>query len=306
MCVNSLVSVIIPTYKRSDTLPRAIQSVLNQTYRDIEIIVVDDNNPESHDRALTEKAMSSFFSNEKIKYVKHDTNRNGSAARNTGFMHSNGEFIMFLDDDDEFLPNKVQLQIDKLKSLDDSWGICYTKYVRKRKDKLIDKGIDNKEGFIGIELLKGSIFLSAGSNLMIRRDVVKAINGFNEKFLRRQDLEFLIRASQISKAAHVPQICLVINKDDRSNMLNGNKLQENSRQFLDAFSEYIEKLTEDEKRQVIIAQNLPIIRYYLQTRQIKKVYTECRNVDISWALLVRYICYLFTRKMFKLCYGFKI
>lgn len=85
---DKLVSVIIPTYKRSDCLPNAIKSVLNQTYKDIEIIVVDDNDPESEYRKNTEKVMEGFSQYSNVIYIKHDINRNGSVARNTGFKDS--------------------------------------------------------------------------------------------------------------------------------------------------------------------------------------------------------------------------
>lgn len=83
-----LVSVVIPTYKRSDTLDRAIKSVLAQTNSAIEVIVVDDNNPGAEGRERTELKMLEFSNNPKVKYVKHEKNKNESAARNTGFRNT--------------------------------------------------------------------------------------------------------------------------------------------------------------------------------------------------------------------------
>ena len=96
-----LVSVIIPTYKRPDYLDRAIDSVLNQTYNNIEIIVVDDNNPNTEGRERTEKIMRRYENNPHVIYIKHEYNKNGSAARNTGFKASHGVYLAFLDDDDQ-------------------------------------------------------------------------------------------------------------------------------------------------------------------------------------------------------------
>ena len=106
-----LVSVIIPTYKRLGMLGRAIDSVLNQTYNNIEIIIVDDNNEDSEYRKETERFMKKYDDNIEIKYVKHKQNKNGAAARNTGINNANGVYIAFLDDDDEFSPKKIELQI---------------------------------------------------------------------------------------------------------------------------------------------------------------------------------------------------
>ena len=94
------VSVIIPTFKRPGELGRAINSVLAQTYSNIEVVVVDDNNDGDEFRKETELFMKRFESNDRVKYIKHTKNQNGSAARNTGIANSDGEFIAFLDDDD--------------------------------------------------------------------------------------------------------------------------------------------------------------------------------------------------------------
>ena len=109
-----LVSIIIPTYKRSNMLSRTIESVLNQTYQNIEIIVVDDNDKNTTYRKDTEIVMRKYKDNYKVKYIKHDKNMNGAVARNTGIRVSKGEYIGFLDDDDIFYKEKIQKQVEYL------------------------------------------------------------------------------------------------------------------------------------------------------------------------------------------------
>lgn len=109
--IDNLVSVIIPTYKRSDYLLQTIESVLNQTYSSIEIIVVDDNGFGTVFQKETYNKLKSLIVSNKIIYIPHDTNKNGSAARNTGFKASKGEYINFLDDDDELMPDKIEKQV---------------------------------------------------------------------------------------------------------------------------------------------------------------------------------------------------
>src|SRR5690625_2563800 len=99
---NPLVSVIIPTYKRPHMLARAIESVLNQTYINIEIIIVDDNSIESSYRKETIEFMRRYSEYNNILYVKHKENKGGSVARNTGIAIAKGKFVTFLDDDDEY------------------------------------------------------------------------------------------------------------------------------------------------------------------------------------------------------------
>src|SRR5262245_46961170 len=102
------VSVIIPTHNRADFLRDAIFSVLNQTFQDFEIIVVDDASTDNTSEVI------GAFNDERIRYLRHDTNKGGSAARNTGILNSQCDYIAFLDDDDQWLPEKLAKQVDTL------------------------------------------------------------------------------------------------------------------------------------------------------------------------------------------------
>ena len=106
--VSGLVSVIIPTYKRPTMLGRAIDSVLNQSYTNTEVVVVDDNSNGDMFRMETIQYMEKYINDYRVKYIKHERNQNGSAARNTGIQNSVGEYIAFLDDDDYFLKNRIK------------------------------------------------------------------------------------------------------------------------------------------------------------------------------------------------------
>ena len=111
--MNPLVSVIIPTYKRSDMLPRAINSVLKQTYENVQVVVVDDNDSNSEYRRCTEKQMSFYANDKRVKYIRHCKNSNGAVARNTGIKNADGEIITFLDDDDVYQTDKIKKQVSR-------------------------------------------------------------------------------------------------------------------------------------------------------------------------------------------------
>ena len=96
------VSAIIPTYNRANIVIRAIQSVLNQTYQNFELLVIDDGSQDN-----TEEIVTGIHDN-RIKYIRHEKNKGVAAARNTGIEAAKGEFIAFLDSDDEWLPNKLK------------------------------------------------------------------------------------------------------------------------------------------------------------------------------------------------------
>lgn len=118
-----IVSVIIPTYKGSSALNRAIDSVLCQSYKEIEIIVVDDNDPTSDERKNTEALMSRYIGDKRIRYIKHQRNSNGAVARNTGITAATGKYIAFLDDDDYYLPNRIEKSVRYLETNRDAVGV---------------------------------------------------------------------------------------------------------------------------------------------------------------------------------------
>jgi len=116
------VSIVIPTYNRAGLLSRTIQSVLNQTYQDFEIIIVDDGSTDK-----TEEVVKSFNS-KKIFYNRHEENKGANAARNTGIKASRGEYIAFQDSGDEWLPQKLERQMKVFENASPEVGVVYTGY----------------------------------------------------------------------------------------------------------------------------------------------------------------------------------
>ena len=99
------VSVVIPTYNRADLLPRAIRSVLSQTYWNCELIIVDDCSTDNT------REVVSTWTDSRIRYIRHPENRHQSGAINTGIEHARGQYVAFLDDDDEWMPTKLEKQV---------------------------------------------------------------------------------------------------------------------------------------------------------------------------------------------------
>ena len=111
--------MIIPTHNRADLLPRAARSVLGQTYDDYEIIIVDDCSTDG-----TSETVLSWGDN-RIRYIRHTENRRQSASLNTGIDAARGEYVAFLDDDDEWMPDKLELQVAELESGGAEVGLVY-------------------------------------------------------------------------------------------------------------------------------------------------------------------------------------
>jgi len=102
-----LVSVIIPTYNRAEELKRAMKSVLNQTYRNLELIIIDDGSIDDTENTVQ------FFSDDRIKYLRNDENMGVAHSRNRGLAIARGNYVSFLDSDDEWLEDKLDVQLEK-------------------------------------------------------------------------------------------------------------------------------------------------------------------------------------------------
>lgn len=135
--MSEKVSVIIPTYKRSEFLERAIESVLNQSYSNLEIVVVDDNEIDSNYRVETEKKMLKYSNNPRVVYVKNKKNVGGALARNIGINQATGKYIAFLDDDDIYIQDKIKNQLEYM--LETKYDMSFTDVrFHNTNDRLID------------------------------------------------------------------------------------------------------------------------------------------------------------------------
>jgi glycosyltransferase involved in cell wall biosynthesis len=182
------VSVIIPTHNRPEFLRAAITSVLNQTYQNFEIIVVDDASTDD-----TAKVVAAF-NDARIRFIRHDINKGGSAARNTGIVNSTCDYIAFLDDDDEWLPEKLSKQMEVLLSSPPEVGCVYTGYVNVNSStgKIIGEHIPTKRGDLSKDLLAGNCVGSA-SSVLLRQECLKKIGLFDESLPCSQDYDLWVR-----------------------------------------------------------------------------------------------------------------
>ena len=302
---NKLVSVIIPTYKRPVTLARAIDSVLNQDYSPIEVIVVDDNNPDTNDRLATEEVMVQYKDKSNVKYIKHPYNKNGSAARNTGAREAKGEYFCFLDDDDEFLPLKIKKQVECLERLDASWGICYCRYIRKNGNMFFARSAERRDGWISFYELCRNFWHGGSSGPLVRKEVFWDVGGFDESFKRNQDYEYMLKITEKYKTAFV-DVCGMIMYVDSFHEKQASYYQVLDN-FLCTFKKQIEQLDVDKRKKFNQMISLQTIRHeLLNEKNIKKCMETKKKNNISNVLFVRYISHLLYRKIFKVDKGFDI
>lgn len=180
---NPRVSVIIPTYKReSKFLSRAILSVKSQTYKNTEIVVVDDNSPASEYRQKTKGFMKQYKDDDDVIYIMNPENVGGSLARNIGIHSSTGDYITFLDDDDEYLQRKIENQINFMLASNCDVSITNLKLVNENKVVVDFREYRNIKSFDKIALLKYHIMrhLTGTPTFMYKAAKLKEIGGFED------------------------------------------------------------------------------------------------------------------------------
>lgn len=196
------VSVIIPTYKREvKFLKRAVESVLCQTYENIEIIIIDDS-PSSYEFRSEVKNYVYLLNSNKIIYIENEMNIGGSLSRNKGIESATGEYITFLDDDDKYLPEKIENQIRFM--IDGNYDLSFTNMVMHNdKEEVVDvRGYHDIPSFENESLLKYHLMkhLTGTPTFMFKSNKLKQIGGFEDA---KMGQEFYLMLKSIEKGLNI-------------------------------------------------------------------------------------------------------
>lgn len=265
-----MVTVIIPTYKRANSIDKAIESVLNQSYKDFEIIVVDDNNEDTIYRTDMIKIMQKYSDNEKIKYIKHSKNKDGAAARNTGIREANGEYITFLDDDDYFMPDRLKILVNTLEKEKEFNG-AYTATILVKKGKIVGGSNAKKSGNLKKDLLLNQFSFGTGSNMFFRANALKNINGFDEEFIRHQDIECMIRFFRKNKIIGIDQPLVIKGQNDRKNEPDFYKYREIKKVYFEKFKEDVLELNENDQNAFYRTNIEALISLAIKNKRYKEI-----------------------------------
>lgn len=299
-----LTTVVIPTYKRPDSLNRAIDSILEQTYKNVEIIVVDDNFSGSVDRKITEELMKEYEDKVNIRYLQHSSNLGGSTARNTGLKVAKGEYITFLDDDDEFSEVKIERQISCLENLDESWGCCYSAYRIVKSENSFQVSSESRSGDLYIEALMRTLFMGSGSNLLLRKSVVDEVEGYDESFVRNQDIEFLVRVLEKYKIAYIDDELLLIHQEEREVKRTFEEVEKYTHHYLEVFDSRIQQLSLRDKKRVLEVISLERVRNTVQLKSFKSIPNILLENKVEIKSIFKYLVYLIKRILTHKSYGF--
>lgn len=206
-----MISVIIPTYNREKELLRSLESVRKQTISDIEIIIVDDGSTDS-----TEKSVRNI-KDDRIRFIKHERNRGGGAARNTGIENAYGEYIAFQDSDDVWYENKLEVQLNTL--LENNADVVFCKMNRIENGISVRKIPENQqEGFLSPDKDEYSV----GAPTIFGKRIVFSDIKFDETLPRLQDLEIIIRIAKKYKIYFCNQVLMDTYFDGRTSAISGN------------------------------------------------------------------------------------
>jgi glycosyltransferase involved in cell wall biosynthesis len=241
------VSAVVPTYEREDKLKRALESISDQTYTDIELIVVDDNPSEDHrdmvKSLVQEISEKSDFS---VKRIVNEENQGVSSARNLGIETAEGRYIAFLDDDDEWKPEKIEKQVEKIKNED--FNAVYTASEMYDDDEV--KDIVRKTPNLDLNSLLERDRIGSPSKVMIEKQWLEKVGGFDEEIPSGEDWDIWIRLMKEGcKFGYIDEPLTRYHKDDESKSKQKEVATEGREKVTDKHSELLEEAGDEIKAQ---------------------------------------------------------
>lgn len=209
------VSVVIPTYKRPDILPRAIESVLSQTYTNFEVNVVSDGFHKE-----TDETMEQYLNNNQINYYSYSKNQGGNFARNFGVKKSKGKYIAFLDDDDLWHKDKLAKQMEVIDK--EKVGLVYTGKKQIFKELNIEyTSHATQAGDLSEKILEKN-YIGSTSCVLVEKNLIEKAGFFDERLLSLQDYDLWIRICQLTKVGAVNEPLLIYINEKENNQVSSN------------------------------------------------------------------------------------
>ena len=197
-----MVSVVITTHKRvPEMVERALKSVLSQTYKNLEVFVVDDS-PADYPLRQAVETMVTGYSSQNVKYIPHEKCQGACVARNTGLRAAKGKYIAFLDDDDEWLPEKIEKQL--LAFTTDRIALVYCGSNFNRDGVVTKRETEYVSGSIYHKLILGN-FIGSTSFPLLRTQALRAVGGFDPLMQSAQDYDVWLRLAEKYEVAYVEE-----------------------------------------------------------------------------------------------------
>lgn len=303
---NAKALIVIPTYQRADRITRSVESALNQTYQNTQIVVVDDNGRGTQAQLDTFIVLKEYIDAKQISYLVNEVNCNGSNSRNNGLFSCDSDYVTFLDDDDEIFPDKIEKQIAKLIQMGDEYSCCYSSFEKVLENGAVYTSDEKVEGDCYGYALSRSIYLGSGSNLLVRTSIAKAIGGYDGSFKKNQDLEFFTRLLDGYKLAYVDEVLFRVHYEIRETKMTYEKILYAENIYVNRFKNDFKKL--GDKKERAIYRIIACERFRLSLGKgntLANVWNMFKN-RVGIVTLFRYFVYLMDRIVNKKSYGFKL
>lgn len=280
--MKELVSVVITTFGRIDSLQRAIESVVRQSYENLEIIVVDDNNDLNLKREVSRIVQS--FGDSRLKLVVNDKNVGGAVSRNIGIKNSRGNFVSFLDDDDEYLPERIEKQVICFEQSSSNVALVYTYCVGIKEN---GKKIYYKNDFTGSCLFEAMReCIAATSQWMCKKSALNKVGNFSDVPCKQDSTVIVKLLSNGFEVNRVPEVLSIYH--DEGNM----RISRQNHDKRIAGEEALRKLcrqnyvliSEKERKKVEFAFNCRLAPYYYAGGKIKKFIKSLLEIILSYPL----------------------
>ena len=302
--MEDLVTVVIPTWHRPDRILRAVNSAQKQTCR-VQIIVVDDNGIGTKEQRATQSMLLEKSGNGEILYLVNERNCGGSYSRNRGLHQAQGDYITFLDDDDEIAPRKLEVQMKMLREAGSAYTCCYCAYHKISASGKIYRSHETVAGDVLPYALARSIYLGSGSNLLVRTQTARMIGGYDESFKRNQDLEFFVRVVEQGKLVYAPYDLLTIHYEIREEKRDYQQLVDIDAFYLKKMEKRIATLTDEQKKAVYQVVALERWRYGLSRGRYWDGLRNLQKNRVTVRLWLDYVGYLLKRVLCRQSFGFK-
>ena len=251
--MKSTVSIVMTTCKREPQIvERAIRSIAAQTYKDWELIVIDDS-PDDYEYRNEVKACVFSVINHNLDYVCNAENKGACYSRNIGLNKAKGSYIAYLDDDDEWLSDKIEKQVKALDNSDCQTALVYGPFYKIEEGKegrqLIT--LEGKSGMVYDTLMEKGNIIGGMSMPLLRTSCVKAVGGFDELMQSAQDIDLWIRIAKKYKVVYLEEPLVnyyfhvgeQITKNPQKKIAGLERLLEKNREFLEKHPQLLWKRT---------------------------------------------------------------
>jgi glycosyltransferase involved in cell wall biosynthesis len=278
------VSIIIPTKNRADYVSAAIQSILNQTFVDFEIIIVDGASIDNTREVIIK------FDDKRIRYIREKRDRGISTSRNIGIRLSRGKFVAFLDDDDLWMPSKLEKQLKLISKNPDIGAVSTGAWRINKSGKMIGFRIPFLRGNIFPKILEKN-YIGNTSLVLVRKECFKKVGLFDEDLPAGEDFDLWVRLAKYYQFDYVREPLVLYRVHERRISTDPYRVLRASKLLFKKYSKELK--TSCNSRKILGSWHYTLGIHYCECGDIEKGKKEFREAISSNPFLIRYYAQLF-------------